>query len=55
MKKKSSLPGDDAIDYGLLFAGGASKVDAGGFDALVSHQVGEQSDVIVFFEEILGK
>lgn len=36
-----SLPGDDFVNDGLLFAGGAAQVDAGGFYALVAHQVGE--------------
>ena len=49
------LPDDDLIDDGLLFGGGAPEVDTGGLDALMSHQIGKQSYVVVFVKEILCK
>ena len=49
-----SLPSDDAIDDGLLFAGSAAQVDAGGFYTLVSHKVCEEGYVVEFLEEVLG-
>ena len=36
-----SLPGDNFVHDGLLFAGGTAKVDAGCFYAFVPHQVGK--------------
>ena len=49
-----SLPGDNFVDDGLLFAGGAAQIDAGGFYAFVAHQVSEQRNVVKSVEEILG-
>ena len=48
------LPRYYFIDKGLLFACSPAEIDASGFNALVTHQVGEQSNVVVLFKEILG-
>jgi len=47
------LPRYDFIHDGTLFACGPAQVNASRFDALVPHQVGQQRDVVEFFEEIL--
>lgn len=49
------LPGDDTVDDGLLLKAGLSEVDAGGLYAFVTHQVGEQGDIVVLLQEILGE
>ena len=36
----------------LLFGGGHPQIDAGGLYALVTHQIRQQSYVVVFFNEI---
>lgn len=50
----AQLPIYNFVDDGLLFAGGAAQVDAGGFYAFVTHQVGEQRNVVKSVEEVLG-
>lgn len=47
-------PSDDAVNNCLLFAGGASQVDASGLNALVAHQIGKERDVIELLEKVLG-
>lgn len=47
------LPRYNRINNVLLLAGSFSKVNAGSFNAFVSHQVRQKSNVIVFFKEAL--
>ena len=47
------LPVYDLIDDGLLLGRGFAEINAGGFDAFVSHEVGEESDVIAALQEAL--
>ena len=48
-----SLPVYDLIDDGSLLGRGFAEINAGGFDAFVSHEVGEESDVIAALQEAL--
>ena len=45
MKAAFILPCNNLIHDGFLFAGGSPKIDAGGLNAFVSHQVGKKSDI----------
>lgn len=47
------LPVYDLIDDGSLLGRGFAEINAGGFDAFVSHEVGEESDVIAALQEAL--
>lgn len=53
MKAAFILPCNNLIHDGFLFAGGSPKIDAGGLNAFVSHQVGKKSDIIVLLKKIL--
>lgn len=46
MKAAFILPCNNLIHDGFLFAGGSPKIDAGGLNAFVSHQVGKKSDIM---------
>lgn len=37
-----ALPCDYFVNYLLLLSGCAAQIDAGGFDALMPHQIGQQ-------------
>ena len=45
------LPGYDAVDHIVLLGGGLAEVDAGGLDAFVSHQVGQEGEIILFAQK----
>ena len=47
------LPVYDLINDGSLFGRGFAEINAGGFDDFVSHEVGEESDVIAALQEAL--
>ncbi len=47
------LPVYDLINDGSLLGRGFAEINAGGFDAFVSHEVGEESDVIAALQEAL--
>ena len=49
------LPVYDLINDGSLFGCGFAEINAGGFDAFVSHKVGEESDVIAALQKALCK
>ena len=49
------LPVYDLVNDGSLFGRGFAEINAGGFDAFVSHEVGEESDVIAALQEALCK
>ena len=55
MVKGCCLPGYDLVDQLLLFRRGAAEIDSGGFDALVSHQICEECDVVAFLKEVFRK
>ena len=47
-------PNDDAVDELLLFLGGAAEVEAGGGEVSVAEEVGEEGEVVVAVQEVLG-
>ena len=49
------LPNDYFINDFLLFACCATQIDASGFKAFMSHEVGKESYIVKPLEEILGK
>lgn len=53
MKAAFTLPCNNLIYDGFLFTGGSPKIDTGGLNTFVPHQVGKQSDIIVLLKEIL--
>ena len=50
-----SLPVYDLIDDGSLLGRGFAEINAGGFDAFMTHKVGEESNVIAALQEALCK
>ena len=50
----SALPRYHRINDFLLLHAAPSKIDAGCFDAFVSHEVGKQCQVVELFQEVLG-
>ena len=48
-----SLPVYDLVDDGSLLGRGFAEINASGFDAFVSHKVGEECDVITALQEAL--
>lgn len=48
------LPIDDFVNDGLLLGGCSAEIDSGCLYALVAHKIGEKSEVVVSFKEILG-
>ncbi len=55
MTWETCLPCDNFVHYFLLLRCGHSQIDTGGFYAFMPHQIGQQSYVVVFFNEIFGK
>ena len=51
----TALPSDNLVHNFLLFGGRHPQIDTGGLYALVTHQIRQQSYVVVFFDEIFGK
>ena len=51
----TALPSDNLVHNFLLFGGRHPQIDTGGFYAFMPHQIGQQSYVVVFFNEIFGK
>lgn len=47
------LPSNDLVHDGTLFIGGAAQINPCCFDALMAHQIGQQRDIIEFFQKIL--
>jgi hypothetical protein len=46
-------PRNNLVDDLLLLGGGAAQIDTGGLNAVVSHQVGKQGNVVAFLKEVL--
>ena len=51
----SFLPVYDLINDGSLLGRGFTEVNAGGFNAFMSHKVGEKSNVVAALQEALCK
>ena len=49
------LPRHDFVNNSLLFQAAPPKIDARCLDALVPHQVGQESDVVVLLQKVLRK
>ena len=49
------LPNDNLVYDFLLFACCASQINACCFDALMSHEVGKEGDVVETVKEVLGE
>ena len=47
------LPSYDFIHQFLLFTGSAAEIYTGRFNTFVPHQIGEQSNIIIFFKKVL--
>lgn len=47
------LPIDYLVNDGSLFGGGTTEVDACGFDAFMTHKVGEKGEVVEAVEKVL--
>lgn len=55
MLQSARLPVDYPVEDLLLLRAASVKVDAGGFDALVSQNVREHGNVAALFDEVLGE
>lgn len=49
-----ALPCDYFVNYLLLLSGCAAQIDAGGFDALMPHQIDQQRYVVELLQKVLG-
>ena len=49
------LPVDYLINYRLLLSGRTAKVDSGGLDAFMPHEVGKECKIVEAFKKVLGK
>ena len=54
MKAAIILPCNNLIHDSFLFASCSPKIDTGGFNTFMSHQVGKQCDIVVFLQEIFS-
>ena len=50
-----SLPCYDFVHNRLLFAGCATQINPRGFDALMSHEVGKERDVVELIQKVFGE
>ena len=48
-------PRNNLVDDAVLFGTGSAKVDACRFDAFMSHEIGQERDVIELLQKVLGE